>query len=248
MEALNDFVAAGVSTLVVDSVSHAWFAEGGILDMVENATERNDMAKWAKPKRRLGKMTNKWMSCGLHLILCSRAKQPLIEEMVDGRKKLTPGPVVPVQEKSLRYDMTIMAQMLGDGEFSIERASGGKCPGALRPIFAAGTKMDEVMGKRLIEWIGGQDAMTPEQRALRMQAEQEAEKGVESFRTWWVGLNGPKRDFLRSGLENLQSIASAADREKERQQAGQQDGGNTDPFGGAAMPSGIQRADGSTIQ
>ena len=99
VEALKDFVAAGVTTLVVDSVSHAWFAEGGVLDMVENAAEKNDMAKWAKPKRRLGKLTGQWLGCGLHLILCARGKQPLIEEIVDGKKKLLPGPIVPIQEK-----------------------------------------------------------------------------------------------------------------------------------------------------
>src|ERR1700733_9392927 len=98
MEALNDFVAAGVTTLVVDSVSHAWFAEGGVLDMVENATERNDLAKWAKPKRRLGKLTRQWLGCGLHLLLCSRGKQPLVEEVVNGKKTYVPGHIIHIQE------------------------------------------------------------------------------------------------------------------------------------------------------
>ena len=87
MEALRDFVDAGVTTLVVDSASHAWFAAGGVLDMVEQAVEKNDMAKWAKPKRRLGKLTGQWLGCGLHVILCARGKQPLLEgEPVNGRK------------------------------------------------------------------------------------------------------------------------------------------------------------------
>ena len=177
-EALRDFIEAGVTTLVVDSVSHAWFAAGGVLDMVEQATEKNDLAKWAKPKRRLGKLTGQWLGCGLHLILCARGKQPLIEVVEDGRKKYVPGAIVPIQEKSLRFDMTIMALMLGDGRFTVDRQYGGKCPGTLRPIFAAGEVMDETMGRKLIAWIGGQDLVSPEQRALALKAQEFAEQGM----------------------------------------------------------------------
>lgn len=250
MEALSDFVKAGVTTLVVDSVSHAWFAAGGILDMIEQATEKNDMAKWAKPKRRLGKLTGQWLGCGLHLILCARGKQPLIEEMVDGRKKLTPGPIVPVQEKSLRFDMTIMALMLGDGKFTVDRQYGGKCPGTLRPIFAAGEVMDESMGQKLIAWIGGQDAITPAQRALAMAAEAAAGKGAVSFRDWWKQCTAPQREYLRASLENYQSIAATADDEAERIRAAEaEERGKADladPFADKpALPDGVTKVAGA---
>ena len=246
MEALRDFVEAGVTTLVVDSVSHAWFAEGGVLDMVEQATEKNDLAKWAKPKRRLGKLTRQWLGCGLHLILCSRGKQPLLVEVVDGKKRYVPGPIVPIQEKSLRFDMTIMALMLGDGEFTVDRQYGGKCPGALRPIFAAGSRMDEDMGKRLIQWIGGQDAITPAQRQLALTSEAIAQEGTERFRNYWKALTAAERDFLKSNIDNYQSIAKAADEEIAKQMADGEDvqKDKDDPFGNKpALTGGISHAD-----
>ncbi len=244
MEALTDFVAAGVTTLVVDSVSHAWFAAGGILDMVENAAEKNDMAKWAKPKRRLGKLTGAWLGCGLHLILCARGKQPLIEEIIDGRKKLTPGPVVPIQEKSLRFDMTIMGLMLGDGRFTVDAQYGGKCPGSLRPIFAAGDVMDEEMGRKLIAWIGGQDAVTPEQRQLAMAAKDEAEKGIAAYQAFWKALSKQQQAGLLSQHDNLKSIAKASDDEKARiaaeEKAASTESDLDAPFGAPAIVGGVQ--------
>lgn len=250
IEALRDFVAAGVTTLVVDSVSHAWFAAGGILDMVEQATEKNDMAKWAKPKRRLGKLTGQWLGCGLHLILCARGKQPLIEEMENGRKKLVLGPVVPVQEKTLRFDMSIMALMLGDGRFTVDRAMGGKCPGTLRPIFAAGEVMDETMGKRLIDWIGGQEATSPAQRTLVMDAKAAAAEGADAFRAHWKGLTEADRGFLRGSMSNFQSIAAAADAERARvaEEAGRTtDDDLADPFaGGPALLNEVVPVGGTT--
>lgn len=243
MEALGDFVRAGVTTLVVDSVSHAWFAAGGVLDMVEHATEKNDMAKWAKPKRRLGKLTGQWLGCGLHLILCARGKQPMIEEVVNGRKSYVPGPVIPVQEKSLRFDMTVMALMTGDGRFSIAKEAGGKCPGALRPIFASGERMDETMGRRLIEWIGGQDAAAGDDRALALAAKSAADGGVASYRAFWAGLTNDQRAVMLSRHDNLKSIAASADAERDRiaaEEAERATEGDLDaPFAGPAMPSGI---------
>lgn len=234
-EALQAFVAAGVTTLVVDSVSHAWFATGGVLDMVEQATEKNDLAKWAKPKRRLGKLTGQWLGCGLHLILCSRGKQPLIEgKSPSGAKIYVPGPVVPIQEKSLRFDMTMMALMLGDGEFTVDRQYGGKCPGALRPIFDAGSKMDEDMGRKLIAWIGGHDIVTPDQRKLSIEAKAAASDGVASYQTYWRTLNEAQRKHLLPQHDNLKSIAIAADTEKARlameEAEAETDGDLDDPF------------------
>jgi len=245
-EALMDFVNAGVTTLVVDSVSHVWMAQGGVLDMVENATEKNDLAKWAKPKRRLGKLTNQWLGCGLHLILCSRGKQPLIEgPMVNGRKTYVTGPVVPIQEKSLRFDLTIMAHMLGDGRFSVDKSEGGKCPGSLRDIFASGALMNEAMGKRLIDWIGGQDASSAEARALSLKAKETAEDGIAAYRAFFDALSKDQKAMLLPQHDNLKSMAAAADAERKRiedeqkEQATEED--LKDPFAGPALASGIQR-------
>lgn len=215
IEAIDDFEAAGINVLTIDSVSHAWFAEGGVLDMVEAASERNDMAKWIKPKRRLGKMTRRILSSDMHIILCSRGKQPMIEEVVDGRKKWVPGPVVPVQEKNLRFDMTIMAQMLGDGRFTVA-APAGKCPGALRPVFACaneGGLMDEAMGRKLAEWIKGEDVKSPALRQLEIAASASADLGTDSFRDYWKGLSPEQRAHLKPNLANYQSMAKAADTE-----------------------------------
>lgn len=252
MEALADFVNAGITTLVVDSVSHAWFAAGGVLDMVEQATEKNDLAKWAKPKRRLGKLTGQWLGCGLHLILCSRGKQPLIEgPVVNGRKTYIPGPIVPIQEKSLRFDMTIMALMTGGGRFTIDWEWGGKCPGALRAVFATGDVMDEEMGRRLIGWIGGQDAVSPEERALAMQAKEKAGEGLVAYGAFWKALSTAQRKFLLPQHDNLKSIAQAAEADAKRASddaAESAMSGDLDaPFGpdastGPALPGGVSLA------
>jgi hypothetical protein len=243
IEALRDFVDAGVTTLCIDSISHVWNAEGGILDMADQSTGKGQ-AKWAAPKRRLAKLTGAWMHCGLHLILCARGKQPLIDgPIVDGKKTLVPGPIVPIQERSLRFDLTVMALMLGDGEFSIDRQHGGKCPGMWRPIFAAGNKMDEAMGQKLIAWIGGHDATTPEQRRLQMDARDKANEGMAAYQAFFKGLTKAQREALLPQHENLKSIAKSADDEAARLAAEKDEAATeTDldaPFAGPDLANGV---------
>lgn len=257
-EALYDFVKAGVSTLVIDSGSHAWFAAGGVLDMVEQATEANAVAKWAKPKRRLGKMTGHWMQCGLHIIICARGKQPMIEVTKEnGKKEWVKGDVVPIQEKSMRFDMTVIGLMLGDGLFTVERERGGKCPGALRPIFAAGEKMDIEMGRKLAAWLGNQDIITPEQREISMRARDVAMTGLAAYGAFWKALTNDQRKFLLPQHDNLKSIAATAEADTKRAADDAAEGAREvdldAPFGadaGPAIPGGVKLAtsDGDTVE
>jgi hypothetical protein len=246
-EGLKDFMEAGVTTLVIDSGSHAWVAEGGILEMVELSTNRNDMAKWAQPKRRLAKMTGDWLQCGMHILVCSRGKQPYLETPDPdrpGKTKYVLGPTVPVQEKTIRYDMTLMIHMLGQGRYSIDAADGGKCPGILRPIFDGQPLINQEMGKKLMAWLGGQDTTTPAQRALTLAATEEAGKGLDAFRAYYKGLSKPDQQFIFARLANFQSIAKAADDDAARIAAeqAQENTDLADPFGAdkPALASGIR--------
>jgi hypothetical protein len=215
IQALNEIEAAGVTVLVTDSASHSWFAEGGVLAMVEESTLKNDMAKWKDPKRRLGKMMQRYRSSDMHHILCSRAKQPLVEAIVDGRKTYVPGPVVPIQEKMMRYDMTVIAHMLGRGAFTLESPQ-GKCPGNLLPIFTASELMNEETGRRLAEWVNVRATLSPEFRALKVQAAEMAALGLAPYGEFWATLDRSAKAALLAEHDNLKSIAKAADDERER--------------------------------
>lgn len=218
IQALDEIEQAGVNVLVIDSISHAWFGEGGILDMVDEMPG-SDFAKWKKPKRRLAKMTQRLMGSDMHVILCARAKEPLIDARdANGKAIKVRGPAVPIQERTLWYDLTVVAQMLGDGEFDIARPQ-GKCPGMLRPLFAEGKVMDEAMGRKLAAWAMAEGGKSPEHRRLELDAMSAAEAGVAAFRAFWKELTIPQRALIDANRDNYQSIATAADKERAEQAA-----------------------------
>jgi AAA domain-containing protein len=227
VEALDEIAQAGVNVVVIDSISHVWAAEGGVLEMAELSPVKNDLGKWILPKRALRKLDNRIKSCGMHVILCARGKKPMI---TDSAGKMVPGPVVPVQEKNLRYDLTIIAHMLGDGRFSIAKEEGGKCPGPMRHIFAGTELMGEDTGRALIAWIGEQTLKTPAQKLLDQAASDAAEGGTKAYEAFFLALSKPDRAYLLPQHGNLKSIAAEADRQAQDRADQRDDDGKADPF------------------
>lgn len=245
IQAVEEFEAAGMTVLTMDSISHAWFAEGGVLDMVDGDGQQggDQRRKWIVPKRRLARMTGRILDSDMHIILCSRAKQPLVDgPVVNGKKTLVPGPVVPIQEKNLRYDMTIMAHMLGDGRYTIT-APEGKCPGLLRDIFD-GPVMNEDTGRRLLERLKTGEARSSEMRRLDATAREMAGRGSAAMREWWRGISKADQETLKPQVPNLQSIAAAADQEAaQRAEDAREDDMPDDPFAGTGDPISIMHSD-----
>src|SRR3990172_9193561 len=91
IEAIHAADAAGYPVIVVDSVSHVWAGDGGVLDWQEEELDRMagddwkkreacKMAAWIKPKMAHKKMVQSLLQVKAHLILCFRAEQKI--EMV----------------------------------------------------------------------------------------------------------------------------------------------------------------------
>jgi hypothetical protein len=76
--------------------------------------------------------------------------------------------------------------------------------------------MNEETGKRLAEWINIRERLSPEARALRVQATEVAGRGVEQFREFWAALDRAAKKVLQPELGNYESIATAADDERSR--------------------------------
>ena len=85
---------------------------------------RKGLLKWLDPKRDYKKLVNFLLSTRLHLILCSRAKQPIEEKIteIDGRpaKSIVTLPWEPIQDRRLKYEMTIVLPMTLDGAYEID--------------------------------------------------------------------------------------------------------------------------------
>lgn len=164
--------AARYPVIVVDSFSHEWAGEGGILEWQEEELDRmagNDWqrresckrAAWIKPKMAHKSMVQRLLQIRSHLILCFRAeeKQDQVKDPKTGKWEFVPKRTrtglngwIPICEKNLPFELTASFLLT-------EEAPGIPRPIKLeeqhRPYFPLDTRIDEESGRLLGEWAAG---------------------------------------------------------------------------------------------
>jgi hypothetical protein len=177
-EAIKAADEARYPVIVVDSCSHEWTGEGGILDWQDEELDRMagddwkkreacKMAAWIKPKMDHKKMMARLLQVRAHLILCFRAEEKI--DMVrgdDGRMKIIPKVTrtgldgwVPICEKNMPYELTASFLLTADAPglpkpIKLERQH--------RELFVLDQPIDEKAGRLLAEWAAGGVKPAPE--------------------------------------------------------------------------------------
>lgn len=161
---------AGYPAIVVDSMSHEWAGDGGILDWQDeehqksNYSEGMRMASWIKPKQGHKAMVSKLLQVRAHVILCFRAEPKISMEKDPQTGKMTvvdkkgPGGFkgwLPICEKNLPYELTAsFLFMAEDPGVPIPM----KLPAQLAAIFPAGKRITADAGRSLADWARGASA------------------------------------------------------------------------------------------
>ena len=187
---------AGYPVIVVDSMSHEWSGDGGVLDMHETEFQRmgaRDAVKitaWIKPKMEHKQMVQKLLQIRAHLILCFRAEEKIDIVKEDGKTKIVPKVTatglhgwVPICEKTLPFELTASFLLTADAP-GIPKAI--KLQQQHRPFFPLDKAITEESGARLGEWARGGAAPVaapvPDEPTLAGAAT------VESLKSAWAAL------------------------------------------------------------
>jgi AAA domain len=157
--------------IVVDSTSHEWAGEGGILDWQEHELDRMagddwkkreacKMAAWIKPKMSHKQMVQRLLQVRAHLILCFRA-EPKIEMVrgADGKMEIREKQSlvglhgwIPIAEKNLPYELTASFLLLADRPGIPQPI---KLQAQHRDLFPLDAPITEDAGARLAAWARG---------------------------------------------------------------------------------------------
>ncbi|CAG4900527.1 ATP-binding protein [Paraburkholderia saeva] len=110
--ALNAFENAGYSVIIMDSLSHAWAGDGGLLDKQGKLADRpgaNGYAAWRTITPEHNGLVEAILTSPCHIIATMRSKQEYVLETND-KGKQTPRKVgmAPVQREGMEYEFTVM--------------------------------------------------------------------------------------------------------------------------------------------
>ncbi len=162
--------AAGYPVIVIDSGSHVWAGDGGVLDWQEEELERMagsdyskrervKMAAWIKPKTAHKHMVQKFLQVKAHIILCLRAEEKIEMVKVNGKLEIQKKQSltgkdgwIPICDKNLPFEATCSFLLLASN------------PGIPHPIklqeqhralFPLDKPITEESGKLIAAWASG---------------------------------------------------------------------------------------------
>lgn len=110
---IHEAEQAGYNVLIIDSLSHAWTGEGGVIEMVDKAAAAsrsgNSFNAWRNVTPEQNKMVNAILQAKMDVIVCMRSKQSYeIVENERGKKIPVKIGLAPVQRDGLEYEFTVM--------------------------------------------------------------------------------------------------------------------------------------------
>jgi hypothetical protein len=125
--AIQEAVKAGYKALIIDSLSHAWAGQGGILEFVDNkkGKDGNAFDAWRVATPLHNQLIDTIIGAKLHVIVTMRAKTEYIMEKDDkGKTSIRKVGMQPIQREGLEYEFDVIADMDGGTMF----VSKTRCP------------------------------------------------------------------------------------------------------------------------
>jgi hypothetical protein len=111
VQAIHAFEEAGYSTIIIDSLSHAWAGDGGLLDKQGKMADRgtNSFAAWRTITPEHNNLVDSMLRSPAHIIATMRAKQEYVLETNDrGKQQPKKVGMAPVQREGMEYEFTVM--------------------------------------------------------------------------------------------------------------------------------------------
>lgn len=101
----------GYNTIIIDSLSHAWAGEGGLLDQQGKIADsgRNGFTAWRSITPKHNKLVETILSSKCHIISTMRAKTEYVVDKNDnGKSEIKKIGLSPVQRDGVEYEFTIV--------------------------------------------------------------------------------------------------------------------------------------------
>ncbi len=113
LSAIHDAEKAGYDIIIIDSLSHAWAGEGGLLDMQGKITDSsrsgNSWAAWRQVTPLHNKLIETMLNSPCHIIATMRSKTEYIQtENEQGKKEIKKVGLAPIQREGMDYEFGVV--------------------------------------------------------------------------------------------------------------------------------------------
>lgn len=161
VSAIREATSAGYTTIVLDSLSHAWNGTGGLLELVEDAAKRmkvsNSFAAWRDVTPIQNRLIESIVAAPIHVIATMRSKQ----EYVQDRDERTGKPIIrkvgmaPVQRDGFEYEFDVVLDMDIENNAIVSKT---RCSALAGRVFV---RPGADVASILMDWLHGAPAPAP---------------------------------------------------------------------------------------
>lgn len=173
--------AKDYDVLVIDSLSHAWEGQGGVLEMHGNITAAsrsgNSYTAWRDVTPRHDELIRTVLAFPGHIITTMRSKMEyLMVEGTNGKKaEIKRVGMAPIQRAGTEYEFDLVLDMSADGHFATASKK------RMATLFNDGPfKPTRETGELIRDWLGSGKAQREEEQAQDGPSEQ------DKFRARWI--------------------------------------------------------------
>lgn len=160
---------AGYDTLILDSITHEWNGQGGVLEIVDAVARTrfkgNSYAAWNEGTPRHQKFIDAMLASSMHIIATMRSKAVYVDKEENGKKTLTKQGAAPQQRDGLEYEFTVVLDLSVDGHFAVASKDRTR-------LFRDPVVLGEDVGQKLLDWLNSGKSFAEQAREKPMTKEQ----------------------------------------------------------------------------
>jgi len=177
VEALRGAAEAGYGVVVIDSLSHAWEGEGGILDQVDKRGGRFDAWKEMTPQTRA--LIDMILTYPGHVIVTMRSKtEYVVEKNERGKSEPRKIGLAPRFKDGMEYEFDIVGEM---DDANVMRITKSRC------VALSGKSISRPgkdLSRAILSWLGDAAPAEPPRREQKRESEPPRNEHVRTPETF----------------------------------------------------------------
>jgi hypothetical protein len=197
-QAIKAFEDAGYTTIIIDSLSHAWSGDGGLLDKQGKMADRgtNSFAAWRTITPEHNALVDAMLKSPCHIIATMRAKQEyVLETNAAGKQQPKKVGMAPVQREGMEYEFTVMLDVDMNHIASASKDRTSLFDGRF-------FKISEQTGDELSKWLEtGTEAPTHETFIASITAAETLELLRNHFKAAWRMSDEAMRPIVKAAYD-----------------------------------------------
>ena len=125
IQAIHDAENEGYDVLIIDSLSHCWISEGGLLDMKEQLAtsgKYNSFSAWSKVTPIQNKLIEAMLTSKCHIIATMRSRTDYVQCVNDkGRTEIRKVGLAPVQRDGMDYEFSVVFDLNNEHTVNVSK-------------------------------------------------------------------------------------------------------------------------------